>query len=161
VDHFGIVLIEGVEFQQPPHDEPWERSATAFDPDGYAAEFAQGKRGQKKEERAMWWFIARDEEAPNMPNEEEGDRPSLYIDAEEEDLVALGAVLESPFTPSPVFAIEHQGVRDRASPRVVRASAQSHGRRDCSRNEVVSRWTRSTIDRRDARRDARVRNRSD
>jgi catechol 2,3-dioxygenase-like lactoylglutathione lyase family enzyme len=39
---------KGVEFHQPPHDEPWERSMTAFDPDGYAVEFAQGKRGQNK-----------------------------------------------------------------------------------------------------------------
>jgi catechol 2,3-dioxygenase-like lactoylglutathione lyase family enzyme len=36
---------KGVVFHQPPHDEPWERSMTAFDPDGYAVEFAQGKRG--------------------------------------------------------------------------------------------------------------------
>jgi catechol 2,3-dioxygenase-like lactoylglutathione lyase family enzyme len=38
---------KGVVFHQPPHDEPWERSMTAFDPDGYAIEFAQGKRGKK------------------------------------------------------------------------------------------------------------------
>ena len=38
----------GVVFHQPPHDEPWERSMTAFDPDGYAVEFAQGKRGANK-----------------------------------------------------------------------------------------------------------------
>jgi catechol 2,3-dioxygenase-like lactoylglutathione lyase family enzyme len=38
---------KGVVFHQPPHDEPWERSMTAYDPDGYAVEFAQGKRGQK------------------------------------------------------------------------------------------------------------------
>jgi catechol 2,3-dioxygenase-like lactoylglutathione lyase family enzyme len=37
---------KGVVFHQPPHDEPWERSATAFDPDGYSVEFAQGKRGK-------------------------------------------------------------------------------------------------------------------
>lgn len=37
----------GVVFHQPPHDEPWERSMTAFDPDGYAVEFAQGRRGKK------------------------------------------------------------------------------------------------------------------
>ena len=36
----------GVVFHQPPHDEPWERSMTAYDPDGYAVEFAQGKRGK-------------------------------------------------------------------------------------------------------------------
>jgi catechol 2,3-dioxygenase-like lactoylglutathione lyase family enzyme len=39
---------KGVVFHQPPHDEPWERSMTAFDPDGYAVEFAQGKRGKNK-----------------------------------------------------------------------------------------------------------------
>ena len=38
----------GVVFHQPPHDEPWERSMTALDPDGYAVEFAQGKRGHNK-----------------------------------------------------------------------------------------------------------------
>lgn len=38
----------GVAFHQPPHDEPWERSMTAFDPDGYAVEFAQGKRGKNQ-----------------------------------------------------------------------------------------------------------------
>jgi catechol 2,3-dioxygenase-like lactoylglutathione lyase family enzyme len=37
----------GVKFHAPPHDEPWERSATAFDPDGYSVEFAQGRRGKK------------------------------------------------------------------------------------------------------------------
>ena len=37
---------KGVVFHEPPHDEPWERSMTAFDPDGYAVEFAQGKRGE-------------------------------------------------------------------------------------------------------------------
>jgi catechol 2,3-dioxygenase-like lactoylglutathione lyase family enzyme len=36
---------KGVAFHQPPHDEPWERAMTAFDPDGYAVEFAQGRRG--------------------------------------------------------------------------------------------------------------------
>jgi catechol 2,3-dioxygenase-like lactoylglutathione lyase family enzyme len=39
---------KGVVFHTPPHDEPWERSMTALDPDGYAVEFAQGKRGQNK-----------------------------------------------------------------------------------------------------------------
>ena len=38
---------KGVVFHQPPHDEPWERSMCAFDPDGYSIEFAQGKRGEK------------------------------------------------------------------------------------------------------------------
>ncbi len=39
---------KGVVFHQPPHDEPWERSMTAFDPDGYSVEFAQGRRGKNK-----------------------------------------------------------------------------------------------------------------
>ena len=39
---------KGVEFHQPPHDEPWERAMTAYDPDGYAVEFAQGKRGHNQ-----------------------------------------------------------------------------------------------------------------
>ncbi|MEO8801376.1 MAG: VOC family protein [Polyangiaceae bacterium] len=43
---FEALKAKGVVFHQPPHDEPWERSMTAFDPDGYAVEFAQGKRGK-------------------------------------------------------------------------------------------------------------------
>ena len=39
---------KGVVFHAPPHDEPWERSMTALDPDGYSVEFAQGKRGQNQ-----------------------------------------------------------------------------------------------------------------
>ncbi len=39
---------KGVAFHQPPHDEPWERVMTAPDPDGYAVEFAQGKRGKNQ-----------------------------------------------------------------------------------------------------------------
>jgi catechol 2,3-dioxygenase-like lactoylglutathione lyase family enzyme len=42
------LMSKGVAFHQPPHDEPWERSMTAFDPDGYAVEFAQGKRGRNQ-----------------------------------------------------------------------------------------------------------------
>ena len=42
---FEELKAMGVIFQVPPHDEPWERSMTAFDPDGYSVEFAQGKRG--------------------------------------------------------------------------------------------------------------------
>ena len=43
---------KGVVFAQPPHDEPWERSMTAYDPDGYAVEFAQGKRGKNQTKAA-------------------------------------------------------------------------------------------------------------
>lgn len=39
---------KGVQFSEPPHDEPWERSMTAFDPDGYSVEFAQGRRGKNQ-----------------------------------------------------------------------------------------------------------------
>ena len=39
---------KGVAFHEPPHDEPWERSMTAFDPDGYSVEFAQGHRGHNQ-----------------------------------------------------------------------------------------------------------------
>ena len=38
---------KGVRFETPPHDEPWERSMTTLDPDGYSVEFAQGRRGKK------------------------------------------------------------------------------------------------------------------
>ncbi|MEO8213438.1 MAG: VOC family protein [Myxococcales bacterium] len=44
----GELNSKGVVFHQPPHDEPWERSMTAFDPDGYAVEFAQGRRGHNR-----------------------------------------------------------------------------------------------------------------
>ncbi len=39
---------KGVVFHELPHDEPWERSMTALDPDGYAVEFAQGRRGHNR-----------------------------------------------------------------------------------------------------------------
>jgi len=42
---YATLLADGVEFVEPPHDEPWERSMTALDPDGYSVEFAQGRRG--------------------------------------------------------------------------------------------------------------------
>ena len=42
---FIALQAKGLAFAQPPHDEPWERSMTALDPDGYAVEFAQGRRG--------------------------------------------------------------------------------------------------------------------
>lgn len=42
---YVILQGRGVTFAEPPHDEPWERSMTALDPDGYAVEFAQGRRG--------------------------------------------------------------------------------------------------------------------
>jgi catechol 2,3-dioxygenase-like lactoylglutathione lyase family enzyme len=36
----------GLKFSELPHDEEWERSAQAHDPDGYTIEFAQGRRGR-------------------------------------------------------------------------------------------------------------------
>jgi catechol 2,3-dioxygenase-like lactoylglutathione lyase family enzyme len=41
----------GVEFDGPPHDEPWERVTRARDPDGYTLEFAQGKRAISRRSR--------------------------------------------------------------------------------------------------------------
>jgi catechol 2,3-dioxygenase-like lactoylglutathione lyase family enzyme len=40
------LLANGVVFDEPPHEEPWEYAMTAFDPDGYSVEFAQGKCGE-------------------------------------------------------------------------------------------------------------------
>jgi catechol 2,3-dioxygenase-like lactoylglutathione lyase family enzyme len=37
----------GVVFFEPPHEEPWERSMRAYDPDGYTIEFAEGRRGHR------------------------------------------------------------------------------------------------------------------
>lgn len=42
---YATLLEEGLEFVEPPHDQPWERSMTALDPDGHSVEFAQGRRG--------------------------------------------------------------------------------------------------------------------
>jgi predicted enzyme related to lactoylglutathione lyase len=39
------LTARGMTFHDPPHDEPWERVMTGFDPDGYSVEFAQGRRG--------------------------------------------------------------------------------------------------------------------
>jgi catechol 2,3-dioxygenase-like lactoylglutathione lyase family enzyme len=41
----------GVEFEGPPHDEPWERQARAHDPDGYVLEFTQGERATPRRSR--------------------------------------------------------------------------------------------------------------
>ena len=40
------LTAKGMVFDEPPHDEPWERVMTAFDPDGYSVEIAQGRRGE-------------------------------------------------------------------------------------------------------------------
>lgn len=45
------LTARGMTFHEPPHDEPWERVMTAFDPDGYSVEIAQGRRGQ---DGAIW-----------------------------------------------------------------------------------------------------------
>ena len=37
----------GVQFFEPPHEEPWERLMRAHDPDGYTVEFAEGRRGHR------------------------------------------------------------------------------------------------------------------
>jgi catechol 2,3-dioxygenase-like lactoylglutathione lyase family enzyme len=38
---YAKLKARGVAFDEPPHDEPWERCASARDPDGYVLEFAQ------------------------------------------------------------------------------------------------------------------------
>jgi catechol 2,3-dioxygenase-like lactoylglutathione lyase family enzyme len=40
------LVVRGMVFHSPPHDEPWERVMTGFDPDGYSVEIAQGRRGE-------------------------------------------------------------------------------------------------------------------
>jgi catechol 2,3-dioxygenase-like lactoylglutathione lyase family enzyme len=37
----------GVEFFEPPYEEPWERSMRVHDPDGYTIEFAEGRHGHR------------------------------------------------------------------------------------------------------------------
>jgi catechol 2,3-dioxygenase-like lactoylglutathione lyase family enzyme len=46
-DLYEELRTRGVRIDVPPHDEPWERAMTIFDPDGYSVEFAQGRRGKK------------------------------------------------------------------------------------------------------------------
>ncbi len=48
---YDQLRARGMEFHEPPHDEPWERVMTAYDPDGYAVEIAQGRRGH---DGAIW-----------------------------------------------------------------------------------------------------------
>lgn len=52
IDALYTELIgRGMIFHEPPHDEPWERVMTGFDPDGYSVEIAQGRRGR---DGAIW-----------------------------------------------------------------------------------------------------------
>lgn len=48
---YAELTARGMTFHEPPHDEPWERVMTAFDPDGYSVEIAQGRRGR---DGAIW-----------------------------------------------------------------------------------------------------------
>jgi catechol 2,3-dioxygenase-like lactoylglutathione lyase family enzyme len=49
---YAKLKARGVEFDEPPHDEPWERMASARDPDGYTLEFAQDERAAKARKRS-------------------------------------------------------------------------------------------------------------
>jgi catechol 2,3-dioxygenase-like lactoylglutathione lyase family enzyme len=49
---YGKLKARGVEFDEPPHDEPWERAATARDLDGYALEFSQERRAPRGSRRS-------------------------------------------------------------------------------------------------------------
>ena len=40
------LIASGIKIDILPHDEPWERSMTACDPDGYSVEFSEGRRGK-------------------------------------------------------------------------------------------------------------------
>lgn len=44
---YAALKRRGVEFVEPPHEEPWERSMRLHDPDGYTVEFAEGRRGHR------------------------------------------------------------------------------------------------------------------
>ena len=46
-DLYDELRTRGIRIDVPPHDEPWERAMTIFDPDGYSVEFAQGRRGKQ------------------------------------------------------------------------------------------------------------------
>jgi catechol 2,3-dioxygenase-like lactoylglutathione lyase family enzyme len=48
---YKTLKARGVEFDEAPHDEPWERAASARDPDGYIIEFAQDERASKLKAR--------------------------------------------------------------------------------------------------------------
>ncbi len=49
------LTARGMTFDEPPHDEPWERVMRGFDPDGYSVEIAQGRRGQDGD---IWTKVA-------------------------------------------------------------------------------------------------------
>ena len=42
------LLAQGIVFNGPPRDRPWERSMATADPDGYTVEWAQGLRGHNQ-----------------------------------------------------------------------------------------------------------------
>ena len=44
---YELLKARGIAFFEPPHEEPWERSMRAHDPDGYTVEFAEGRRGHR------------------------------------------------------------------------------------------------------------------
>jgi catechol 2,3-dioxygenase-like lactoylglutathione lyase family enzyme len=44
---YELLKARGIAFFEPPHEEPWERSMRAYDPDGYTVEFAEGRRGHR------------------------------------------------------------------------------------------------------------------
>ncbi len=44
---YDTLQASGVDFVEPPHEEPWERAMTTLDPDGHSVEFAEGRRGAR------------------------------------------------------------------------------------------------------------------
>jgi catechol 2,3-dioxygenase-like lactoylglutathione lyase family enzyme len=43
---YSELQTQGIQFSDPPHDEPWERAMAMPDPDGYHVEIAEGRRGK-------------------------------------------------------------------------------------------------------------------
>lgn len=45
---YAELMAQGITFYAPPRDRPWERVMSAYDPDGYTVEWAQGLRGHNQ-----------------------------------------------------------------------------------------------------------------
>ena len=71
-----------------------------------------------------WWFIARDDEAPRMPDEEEGDRPVLSFEADEPEIAALAEAIGATYEPVLVFEIDAERSIVRVPDAFVRKLAQ-------------------------------------
>ena len=48
---YADLLAKGVAIDVPPHDEPWERAMTAFDPDGYSGRWRRSAAARTNKSR--------------------------------------------------------------------------------------------------------------